>query len=119
MGEHLVLGLRILDPTRARLQIHRAQLPVLGRVVDALPEASFLLVVADREPVLDQDNAATGQHALELRATAQELAVFVRGAEAHHLLDPGTVIPAAIHEDHFAGCRQVQHVALELSLIHI
>ena len=36
VSEHLVLGLGILDPVLARLDVHRAQLPALDRVADAV-----------------------------------------------------------------------------------
>ena len=52
----------------AGLQVHRAELPAAHRVVEAGLEAALLLLVAHREPVLDEGDAGAHQHALELRA---------------------------------------------------
>ena len=38
------------------------------------------------------------------------------GGKAHHPLDARPVVPAAVEQHHFAGCRQVRHVALEVHL---
>ena len=38
------------------------------------------------------------------------------GAEAHHPLDAGAVVPAAVEQHHLAGRRQVGHIALEVPL---
>ncbi|EXI66496.1 MAG: hypothetical protein AW08_02610 [Candidatus Accumulibacter adjunctus] len=81
---------------------------------DALLEAALLLLVADREPVLDQDDAAAYQHSFELRAGTEELAVFLLGAEAHDALDTSPVVPAAIEENHLATGGKVLHVTLEI-----
>ena len=37
-------------------------------------------------------------------------------AEAHHPLDPGTVVPAAVEDDDLAGRREVRDVALDVHL---
>ena len=71
--EHLLLDLGVLLPAHARLQVHGAQLPLLHGVVDTHQEAQLLLLVGDREPVLDQHDARAHQHALELRDVAEEL----------------------------------------------
>ena len=79
-------------------------------------EPAFLLLVADREPVLDQDDARADQHPLELRAGAQELLVLLVGAEAHHALHAGAVVPTAVEQHHLARRGQLRHVALEVPL---
>ena len=56
--EHPVARARVVVPALARRQIHRAELPLPQRVVDARLEPPLLLVVADFEPELDQDDAA-------------------------------------------------------------
>ena len=56
------------------------------------------------------------EHPLELRARAEELLVLVLGAEPHHPLDAGAVVPAAVEQDDLAGRRKVRHVALEVPL---
>jgi hypothetical protein len=77
---------------------------------------SFQLLVAHREPILDQDDAGTDEHPLELGAGMEELLNFGVRAEAHDALDPGAVVPTAVEEHHFPGGRQVRHVALEKPL---
>jgi NAD(P)-dependent dehydrogenase (short-subunit alcohol dehydrogenase family) len=71
--QHHLLGLGVVLPAAAALQVHRAELPLLERVVDAAQEAQVLLVVGDREPVLDELDARAHQHALELGHRAEEL----------------------------------------------
>ncbi|MCY1251691.1 hypothetical protein D9M72_654830 [compost metagenome] len=55
--EHGLLGLGVVLPAPLRLQVHRAELPLLERIVDAAEEAQALFVVRDREPVLDDLDA--------------------------------------------------------------
>src|SRR5204863_292177 len=79
-------------------------------------EATLLLLVGDREPVLDQLDSRSHQHPLELRAGAHELLVLLLGAEAHHALDARPVVPGAIEQDDLPGGGQVCDVALEVPL---
>ncbi|MNT80831.1 hypothetical protein D3C72_2203530 [compost metagenome] len=64
--EHDFLGLGVVLPAALRFQVHRAQLPLLERIVDAAEEAQALFVVRDREPVLDHPDAGAHQHPFEL-----------------------------------------------------
>ena len=56
------------------------------------------------------------QRLLEQRAEAQELFVLVVGAVAHHVLDAGAVVPAAVEQHDLAGGGQMRDVALEVPL---
>ena len=114
--EHVVLGLGVLAPLLERGEVDRRELPLLERMPFALGEASALLLPADREPELDQVHAAAGEVALELGHLAQELGVLGIGAEPHHPLDPGAVVPGAVEEHDLALGRQVLDVALEVPL---
>ena len=116
VGEHVILRAGILHPPFPRLEIHRAEFPPLGRIVDPAAEPAFLLVIADREPVLDEDDAAADEHPLELRAGAEEFAVFFLRAEAHHTFHAGAVIPAAIEQHDFPRRGQLGYVALKVPL---
>ena len=87
MAEHLVLGLRVLDPLGHGLQVHRAQLPPPCGVPRPLLEAALLFLVADREPVLDQDDAVLHEQPLEDRRLPQEAVVLGLRAEPEHALD--------------------------------
>ena len=84
--------------------------------MDAHHEAELLLLVGDREPVLDQDDARAHQHPFELGNGTEELLVLLVGAKAHHPLDAGAVVPAAVEQDDFAAGGQMRHVALEVPL---
>ena len=65
IGEHLVLGLAVFDPPAPGFQVHGAEFPTLQGVGDSLSEPGFLLFIAYREPVFDQDNPGMNQHFLE------------------------------------------------------
>jgi hypothetical protein len=52
VGKHLVFGLRVLHPSRTRLQVHGAELPMPAGVAETTLETALLLFVADRQPVL-------------------------------------------------------------------
>ena len=46
----------------------------------------------------------------------QKTAMLLLGAEAHHVFDPGPVVPAAVEDDHLAGGWKVRHIALNIHL---
>src|SRR5258708_23055319 len=70
--EHRFLGLGVGFPAPARLEVHRRQLPLLDRIVDAHLEAQMLLLVRNREPIFDDFYAGADEHFLELRHGAEE-----------------------------------------------
>ncbi len=70
-------------------------------------KAELLFVVGDGKPVFDELNAGTDQHSFEFRDGTEEFLVFVVGAEAHHALDTGTVVPAPVKQDDLAGGRKM------------
>ncbi len=115
-GQHVLLGPGVALPAPARFDVHRAELPLLERILDPHLEAMGLLGVGDREPVLHQDDAGAHQHLLELGHRAEELLHVGLGAEAHHPLDAGPVVPGAVEQHHLAAGRQVADVALEVPL---
>ena len=65
---------------------------------------------------LMQLDAGAHQHALELRHGAEELLDLVFRAEAHHPLDAGAIVPAAVEQHDLAARRQMRDVALEIPL---
>src|SRR5262249_47920744 len=79
-------------------------------------EAALLLLVADREPVLEQDDAVVDEEPLEDRTLAEEPPVLLLRAEAQHVLDAGPRVPAAVEENDLAGGGEVGDVALEIPL---
>jgi hypothetical protein len=65
-------------------------------------EAPFLLLVAHREPVLDQRDSGTDEHSFKFRAAVQKFLVFALAAEPHYVLDSGSVVPAPVEDHHLA-----------------
>src|SRR5262249_32038990 len=114
--EHFFLGPGIAFPTAARFEVHRAELPLLERIVDAHQKTQFLLLIRDREPVFDQHDPGPHQHPLELGRAAKELLALRLGAEPHHPFDAGAVVPAAVEQDDFAARRQMRYIALKIPL---
>ena len=86
------------------------------RILDARLESPLLLLVADFEPVLDQDDAVVDDVLFERGTDLEEAMVLLLGAEAHHALDAGAVVPTAVKDHDFAGGREVRHVALQVHL---
>ena len=77
--EHLISGSRVVVPASMRFQVHRAQLPDLPAVGNAVLEATVLLLLADFQPVLDQDDALPGDETLNARGMLQEFLVLLVG----------------------------------------
>src|SRR5262245_59990228 len=114
--EHGVPGPREIVPAAVRLQVHRAELPDLARVVDALLEPLGLVGHAHLQPVLDQDDPRVDDRPLHRRDDAQEGLHLRRGGEGHHPLHPGAVVPATVEEHDLPPGRQVGQVALGVHL---
>src|SRR3954469_20327472 len=115
-GEHRIAGARVLVPFAARRQIHRAELPLADRILDARAEPALLLLVADFEPQLDENDAGVDHLSLELRRDVQPPLVLLVGAETHHPLDAAAVVPAPIEDDDFAAGWKVRDIALHVHL---
>src|SRR4029077_16493985 len=107
---------RIVDPPRPRVQVGLRELPSAHRIADPLAEAALLLLVRDREPVLDQQDAVLDQQAFEDRALAQELLILLRRAEREHALHAGAVVPGPVEERDLAARGEVRRVPLEVPL---
>ena len=75
--EHLVAGARVIVPARIGLEVHRAQLPLAQRIVDPRHEAPLLLVLADLEPELDQDDPGIDEPLLELGQFSRKFLTFL------------------------------------------
>src|SRR5262249_31610525 len=90
--------------------------PLPQRIVDARLEAALLLLVADLQPELDELDAGADDVPLELGAAFQEALVLLVGGEAHHALDAGAVVPAAVEDQDLAGRGEVRQVALHVEL---
>ena len=114
--QHDFLGLGVFLPAAARLQVHRAEFPLLERIMDAAQKAQVLLFIGDGKPVLDDLDARADQHSFKIRHSAEKLFVLSIGAKAHHPLDPGAVVPAAVKQHDFTGGGQVRHITLKVPL---
>ena len=55
-------------PFAARGEVHRAELPLAQRILDARLKTALLLLVADLEPKLHQDDAVVDDGMFELGA---------------------------------------------------
>src|SRR5215469_4038096 len=115
-GKHCVPGARVVIPTAMGFQVHRAELPSAHRILDALEKAPVLLLFADFEPVLHNDDAVVLQQCFKAGAHSQECGILLVGAKLHHVFDQGTVVPTAIKQHYFTGRRQVLDVALRVHL---
>ncbi len=113
---HLVLGPRIVLPAVHRLQIHRAELPLPHRVFETGPEPVELFVVGHREPVFAQQYTVFDEHLLEDRCLAEEQRMLGGGAEPHHLLHAGAVVPGPVEQHDLPLGGQVGDVALVVPL---
>jgi hypothetical protein len=74
------------------------------------------LVGADLQPVLQQQNPRIDHGLLDRRHLLQEPLGFLRLAEAHHPLDAGAVVPAAVKDHDLTGGRKVREVPLDVHL---
>jgi hypothetical protein len=79
-------------------------------------EPGALFGLGDREPQLGEREAALVQHLLEQRGLAQEDLVLALGAEAHHPLDAGAVVPGPVEQHDLPGGRELGDVAVEVPL---
>src|SRR6185369_15021040 len=68
------------------------------------------------EPVFDEDDAGIHDRLLDPRNRLQELLRLLVRAEAHHPLDAGAVVPAAVEDHDLARRREVRQVALDIHL---
>jgi hypothetical protein len=84
--------------------------------VDPALQPPGLLVGADLQPVLQQQDPVLAHGLLHRRRQLQEPLGLLRGAKAHHRLDARPVVPAAVEDHHLAGGREVRQVPLDVHL---
>ena len=70
----------------------------------------------DLEPVLEQDDPGVDHGLLDRRRHLEEPLRLLVGAEAHHPLDAGPVVPAAVEDHDLPAGREVRQVALHVHL---
>src|SRR6185312_2168444 len=84
--------------------------------LDPRLEAALLLLLADFEPELDQDDAALDGEFLDLRAQFEKALVVFGRAKAHDIFDAGAIVPAAVEDHDLAAGRKLLDVALQKHL---
>src|SRR5262245_22687803 len=114
--QHDLFRRRVILPAPSRLQIHGAQFPLLERIVDTHHEPEMLLVITNRKPILDENDAGAHEHPFELRHGAQKLLALLVRAKVHDPFDAGAIVPAAVEQNDLARGRQVRSIALEIPL---
>ena len=99
-AQHTVFVFAILPPKLLRPLIYRANFPLLERVLPALLEAFFLLLLANIKPKLDKQNAIFIEHVLRFRHLTHKLLVLLLAAKAIHRLYHCPIVPASIKENY-------------------
>ena len=90
-----------------------ARVSIFSKVFFARFEAAQLFVLCQREPVFEQENAASRQRSLDLMRLAHEFKIFIGAAKSHHAFDACTVVPGTIKQNHFAGGGQFYNITLK------
>ncbi len=114
--QHGIARTRIVIPAAVRLQVHWAQLPALGWILNSREEALVLFLFRYFEPVFQKDDALADQKALEDGTVPDKLPVLFVGTKSHYALNTGPVIPAPVEDDDFTSGGQSFNVALGMQL---
>src|SRR5215469_4742375 len=112
--QHLISRLAVGVPELGRFSVDRAELPLAEWVLTTFVEAPLLLGLRDVEIIFEQRDPRSLEHGLEMGNGFEEFLGLGLGAKAHHALDPGTVVPAAIEQHDFTLGRKMGDVALEI-----
>src|SRR5580704_312999 len=84
--------------------------------MDAGRQPPRLFVLANLQPVLQQDDAGVNDGFLRERRQFKEALGLLLAAETHHPLDAGTIIPASIEDHDLSGRWQMRNVTLNIHL---
>lgn len=114
--QHRVARAGVFKPLGAGGQIRRAQFPLAEGIGDARFEAALLFGVAHFQPEFDERDVAPDDVFFDFRTAFQEKFVLVLRAKAHHVLDAGAIIPAAIENNDFTRRGKMRHVTLQINL---
>ena len=115
-GKHLLPRFSVSVIASARFDIDRRQLPPPPRVVEAVGEAFFLMVLVDAQPIFEQQQPVLDQVSFEFGGRTEEGVGLILAAITHHFFDPGTVVPAAVEQGDLALRREMLGVTLEIPL---
>ena len=87
---------------------------MLQRILASVIQPSFLFFLTNIQIVFKQLDSGLGEHVFEFRHHLHEFLVLLVGAEAHHTLDAGAVVPASVEENELLRGWQMWDVALEV-----
>src|SRR5215469_14645890 len=76
----------------------------------------MLFLLADLEPVFDEDNAIIFEESLKAWAHAQKICILLVRAKFHYVFDERTVVPASVEDNDLTSRRQFFDVALRVQL---
>src|SRR5262249_45114366 len=93
-----------------------AEFPASHWIFNTAYESTVLLLLADFEPVFNQDNSIGFHQSFECRTHPQELVVLLVGTKPHDVFDKCAVIPAAIEQYYLSRCGQFVDIALRIHL---
>src|SRR5207248_3249570 len=99
--KRLLVGLHVLWPQRAIGVIGLADLPLALRILETLPEAVELLVLADVQEDLDDVCPAVDQVVFEIADPTVTLRPDAFGYEVVHTHHQHVLVMRAIEDDHF------------------
>jgi len=103
-GEKELVGLGVLIPELALLEVGLGEFPTLVRVVDAGLEAAGLLFMGDVEEELEDEDIVVGEHGLELENVFEVLVDFFTRAKFVDVGDEDVFVVRAVEDiDHAAG----------------
>ena len=103
-------------PLSIGFHVHRAELPLAQRVIDAGQKAPLLFFLSDFKPYLDQDDAAVDNEFFDLRAKFQEAIALLLGGKTHDGLNAGAIVPTAIEDNDLAAGWKLFDVTLNIHL---
>ena len=103
-GEDVVVGIHVVGPELALVDVGFGELPVLVWVVDAGLEAAGLLLVRDVEVELEDEDVVVGEEALELVDVVEATVGLVAGDELVDARGEDVLVVGAVEDaDHAAG----------------
>src|SRR3954451_18768875 len=98
------------------LHVGGSELPHLAPILYPALEPPGLLVDADVEPVLDEDDPVVDHGLLDRGDLLDEALALLRGAVPHARLDARTVVPTAVEDGDLTGGGELGDVALDVHL---
>src|SRR5580658_2953583 len=76
----------------------------------------MLLLVGNREPVLDEDDPGADEHFFKIGNRVEEFLELFCCAKTHYGLDSSSVVPAAIEQHDLSSGWKMGYVSLEIPL---